>query len=171
MRMISVISPIVSNVTALITILISGFNSNNEMLYSEIICDGEVSSTEYMVERKNVRYGFTINPDYKLEAISKEILDNNKLIRYAYLSVYPDSDGYFCSNLHIERFYYDEDGLQASEHEEFQPFVNVLEKYRYDFMKENGYLTSYTFMDYSVKPMDVIPIEYPKYVVRKKRKA
>lgn len=147
-----------------------GFSGDNKLLYAEELCGGEVPSTEYLIEQRDVRYGITINADQELAAISEEILQNQKVIQYSYMNVYPDHDGYFCANLHVERFFYDEQGLKSSEKEEFEPFVNVFQKYRYDFERKDGYLSTYTFTDCSIKGEGVQSIESPKYIVRTKRK-
>ena len=100
-----------------------------------------------------------------------QVFENQKLARYSRLAVCPDQDGYFCSNLHVETYLYDACGLKSSEKEEFQPYVNVLYKYHYDFEREDGYLSTYTVIDCSIEGADTRQYESPVYTVHMKRKA
>ena len=148
-----------------------GFDARHRLIYTEALVDGIVSSTEYLFVQDNFRFGITIQSAYELVSISEEVFENQKLTRYSHLSVYPDQDGYFCSNLYVETYLYDVQGLKSSEKEEYQPYVNVLHKYHYDFERENGYLSTYTVVDCSIEGEDVWQIDSPVYVVRMKRKA
>ena len=149
-----------------------GFDARNNLVYAETLDDdSEVLSTEYLFVRDNCRIGITINSNRDLESISEEVFEDQKIVHYSYLNVYPDNSGYFCANLHVETYAYDEYGLSSCKKEEFQPYVNVLHIYQYEFTRKNGYLSTYTAKDFPIEGTEVCQVDSPVYLVKIKRKA
>lgn len=148
-----------------------GLDAENNLVYAEALEDGEVLSTEYLFTRDNCRMGVTVLSNGDLAAISEEIFENQKLARYSYLSVYPDHDGYFCANLHVETYEYDELGLCSCKREDFQPYVNVLDIHRYDFTRKDGNLFAFTAKDFPLEETDPRQADSLVYLVKAKRKA
>lgn len=148
-----------------------GFDENHRLKYIELLQDGNLSATEYIIDKENRRYGFTINLNCKLAAVSEEIFEQGKIMRYKYAVLWPDDNGYFCSNLHVEDFFYDELGLCASEKIEYQPYVNIFDRYRYEYERTDGFLSKFSFIDYAHIGFEYLFPDPVKYTVRAKRKA
>ena len=91
-----------------------------------------------------------------------------RLARYSYILL---GSGYRCFELQRETYTYDDRGLKAVETEVFEPSVSVLQKWRYVFERQDGYLSAYTAEDLSLPGVDTDRSDLPVYTVSAKRKA
>lgn len=147
------------------------FGENNEMIYCEEIQDGAVYSIEHVFTEGMFRYGVSHDREHNLSAVSEECFQDGKLISYKYIDIYPDNGNYFCANLHLESYQYDELGLAYAEKTEYQPYIDELQKYSYHFTREGGYLSTYTALAFPLIQGTIPSENYPVYRVSVKRKA
>ena len=147
-----------------------GLNASGSFVMCVEMSDNQVRGTEYLFELDTCRYGVAINEDRELLAVSEEIFQDGKIVQYKYLTVYPDEEGYFCADLHAEKYCYDEQGLCYSEKEYFEPYIDSFQRRCYYFKRENGYLAGYSASEFVGKANEELrsPIDY---YISKKRKA
>ena len=144
------------------------YDDDGKMLFVEHLQGA--NSVEYLFSQDDVRYGITVSIQNELVSISEEVFKNGVIERYTYATVYPDGDNYFCSDLRIEIYRRDEEGLKICEVEEFQPYINNLEKRSYIFERNNGFLTEYRCEESAMKLVNQL-LPAPKYIVKMQRKA
>lgn len=146
------------------------YDESKHMIYVDCMQNKRVLNTEFLFWEDSVRWGVLISQDGVLEKVTRELYDQDKLIEYSQATLYPDENGFFCECLRTERYFRDALGLHSCEEIVFQPFIHELERRRYDFEREDGYLKSFTRIDYATIAVDG---ETPKmkYSVRVQRKA
>lgn len=148
-----------------------GFDDDGNLLYADNFCDREVYSTEYFVTRDHIRYGITVNRDGFLNAISEEIFCGSQLVQYTFAQLLPDDNGYFCENIYVEKYNYDEQGLKSCEVEYFQPYVNALRKDHCEFERKDGFLYAYICESYPLNMIHDGSFSKMRYHISLKRKA
>ena len=144
------------------------FDAEGNMLFVDLLQQGDVEATEYLFMQNGNRYGITVNNDGELESICEEQFAQGELLRYNLATVYPEEDGYFCANLHVETYWRDAHGLKESTKAEYQPYIQNLDEYRCIFERANGFLRSYTCSELGMQEAEDSGL---RYVIRMKRKA
>ena len=146
-----------------------GFDGDGRLLYAETIGNGTPYYTEYIIKKGSYQYGITVNTHSELTAVSEECFEDQRLVRYCYINIIPDNNAPIVFNFHQEQYIYDECGLKSCIWSEYEPFAQAIQKYLYEFQREEGYLHSYTLLDQSIDGHEVA--NGIKYTVRLKRKA
>ena len=141
------------------------------MIYCEVLQDGDLCNIEHIFTEGIFRYGISFDSEHNLAAVSEEVFQDRKLVSYKYIDVYTDDRSYFCANLHLESYQYDELGLAYAEKTEYQPYIDELQKYSYHFNRESGYLSTYTASAFPLIQSNIPSENHPVYHVSVKRKA
>lgn len=147
-----------------------GFSKDGKLLFSRFFYDGVPVKTEYILFQGDYVYGLTVDPEYGLTDFCEEYYENQQLLRYQYMNMFSVGNGQISSILHSEAYFYDVNGLKTCKWEEYETFANMLSIQFYNFEREDGFLSSYTF---SEKPFMDHPSLVPQRIYRPgvKRKA
>ena len=142
-----------------------GFNAEGRLircedLITKMVADEEylvVATREFLFYEENCIYGITVRSDGTLEAITEEVFQDGKCIRYAYCLCTSYDGVIHCGDIRCECYTYEADMIQAQWHHFTIPLQETLEfaksmgwgvlsrpiyyKYQYLFEKRDGKIT------------------------------
>lgn len=150
-----------------------GFDIAGRLLLVESLWDGKCFKTEYLQQQGDRRIGVTLDPTGKLMAVSLEQFVDGRLSEYTYLR-----EDY----LTAEQYQYDAGGLFRGLWQDYTPVAEEARRFVHGkdhflrtieltFLRENGYLASYTEMEYTEDGQAKAANNGNPYLVRVRRKA
>lgn len=109
-----------------------GFDVSGRLLWCTSFDEGSIMSTEYLIYDERAVYGITFNKYGDIEAITEEIYEGGKLVRYLHCLCTALNKAVECRKLECEHYSYKENHLCGCEwHRLSLPLKEIP-----DFMKE-----------------------------------
>lgn len=108
-----------------------GFDASGRLLWCTAFDRGSVLSIEYLIYDGHAVYGITFN-SYGIEAITEEVYEDGKLVRYIHCLCTAVDNAVDCRHLECEHYSYEEDHLCGCEWHRF----SIPQKEIPDFLKE-----------------------------------
>lgn len=112
-----------------------GFDVSGRLLWCTSFDKGSVMSTEYLIYDEGAVYGITFNT-YGIEAITEEIYEDGKLVRYLHCLCTAFDNVVECMELECEHYSYEENRLCGCQWHR----LSIPPKEIPDFMKEFAYI-------------------------------
>ena len=149
-----------------------GFDIAGQLVLVESLWNGKCFETEYLQQQGDRRIGVTLDPAGKLMAVSLEQFADSRLSEYTYLR-----ENY----LTAEQYQYDAEGLFRGLWQDYTPVAEEARRFVHGkdhflrtieltFLRENGYLTAYTEMEYTADGQAKAANNGNPYLVRVKRR-
>ena len=136
------------------------YDKADRLIFTDNYFDGKMASAEYLLYEDNTVYGVTVGMSGRLVSISEEQYSEGRLESYLCAYYSGEKYNYYCRQLDCEKYGYDEQGLLDWDyyqiHYEWEAVApsGFIKHDRYRFVREDGWLKSFTRIDIDGTPVD-----------------
>lgn len=141
------------------------YNQAHELIRVDCFFQNKISYTELFFREDNTIYGFTVDCNNRLSAVSKEIYDDGRIISFALAHCIYIGSECRCFDYLEENYQYDSEGLHICHFMNLVPRSECLIYKVYEFERMDGFLVSY------FECLDEKKANQIRYRITKRRKA
>lgn len=120
------------------------YNLAHALIQIDYIYQNRVSHTEWLCQENNEIYGYTIDCNMRLSAVSREIYKDGRIVSFTLVHCIYNGRKYEWFRYHKENYQYDVEGLRICNFINLVQRSNYLINKVYKFERQNGFLVSYS---------------------------
>lgn len=120
-----------------------GFDDRNRLIWSKHFINNYRVQTEYFLHTDESIYGFTVDAKGRLEIITEEVYEDNRLVCYRHVLAVSSENGVEPVQMMQEEYTYDNEGLLCCDWYSLHPGIYLLKHEKVTFTRKDGYLAQY----------------------------